>query len=60
MENKEKIILEAMEKAGKPLKSAEIAALSGLDPKEVSKIIATMKKGGKIATPKACYYEPSK
>ncbi|MBF0346792.1 MAG: MarR family transcriptional regulator [Magnetococcales bacterium] len=60
MENKEKIILEAMEKAGKPLKNAEVAAITGLDPKEVGKIVTAMKKKGKVTSPKNCYYEPTK
>ncbi|MBF0417168.1 MAG: transcriptional regulator [Magnetococcales bacterium] len=60
MEDKEKIILDAMEKAGKPLKGAEVAGLTGLDQKEVGKILSGMKKAGKVDSPKMCYYAPTK
>ncbi len=60
MEDKEQLVLEAFEKAGKPLKTAEVAKLTGLDSKEVSKIIRKLKKEGKIISPKRCYYAPAK
>ncbi len=60
MEDKEQLVLEAFEKAGKPLKTAEVAKLTGLDSKEVSKIIKKLKKEGKIISPKRCYYAPAK
>ncbi len=59
MEDKEKVVLEAMKKAGEPLKTAEIARLTGLDSKEVSKIIKKLKKEGKVTSPKRCYYAPA-
>ncbi len=59
MENKEKAVLDAMTKAGKPVKGAEVAATTGLDQKEVAKIITTLKKQGKVTSPKNCYYEPA-
>ena len=49
-------VLEALKKAGKPLKSAEIATATGLDSKEVAKIIKALKKDGAITSPKNCYY----
>jgi len=48
-----------MQKAGKPLRSGEIAELTGLDKKEVEKAIKKLKKEGKIESPKRCYYAPS-
>lgn len=60
MEDKEQLVLEAFEKAGKPLKTAEVAKLTALDGKEVSKIIRKLKKEGKIISPKRCYYAPAK
>jgi Mn-dependent DtxR family transcriptional regulator len=51
-------VLEAMEKAGKPLRTGEIAELTGLSTKEVSKIIKELKKQGKVSSPKRCYYAP--
>jgi hypothetical protein len=52
-------VLNAMKKAGKPLKTAEIAQLIGADSKEVSKVISALKKSGKLTSPKRCYYAPS-
>ncbi|MBI5919512.1 MAG: MarR family transcriptional regulator [Nitrosomonadales bacterium] len=60
MENKESAVLEAMVKAGKPVKGAEVAEATGLDQKEVGKIITALKKAGKITSPKMCFYEPAK
>lgn len=56
MEEKEKIVLEAMERAGKPLRPGDIAKMTGLESKEVSKIIRLLKKEGKVISPKRCYY----
>ncbi len=53
-------VLDAMKKANKPMKPGEIADATGLDQKEVSKIIDTLKKEGKVASPKRCYWEPCK
>jgi DNA-binding IscR family transcriptional regulator len=59
MEKMEKAVLDAMKKAGKPVKGAEVAAATGLDPKEVGKIISGLKKQGKVTSPKVCYYVPA-
>lgn len=59
MEDKEKIVLEAMEKAGKPVRPGEIAEIAKLPKDEVSKIIKSLKKKGKISSPKRCYYAPA-
>ncbi len=48
-----------MKKAGKPLKTQEIADMIGVDKKEVDKIVKKLKKEGKITSPKRCYYAPS-
>jgi len=58
-ENKE-VVLEAMEKAAKPLKAGEIAELAGLDKKEVDKAMKILKKEELIVSPKRCYWEPKK
>jgi len=52
MGNKEQIILEAMTKAG------DVAKMTGLESKEISKIISNLKKQGKIFSPKRCFYAP--
>lgn len=52
----EKKVLSAMKKAGKPLKPGEVAELIGEESKTVSKVIGTLKKQGKVISPKRCYY----
>ncbi|GHV16973.1 MarR family transcriptional regulator [Spirochaetia bacterium] len=49
-------VLETLKKAGKPLKSAEIAELAKIDKAEVDKAIKALKKEGAVVSPKACYY----
>jgi Mn-dependent DtxR family transcriptional regulator len=53
MENK---ILEAMKKAGKPVRPGEVADMIGEESKEVSKAIGKLKKNGSVISPKRCYY----
>jgi Mn-dependent DtxR family transcriptional regulator len=60
MEKLEQNILSAMKQAGKPVKAAELAKTLGVDGKEVAKAFGSLKKQGKISSPKACYYEPTK
>ena len=52
----EKKVLDAMKKAGKPVRPGEVAEMIGEDSKAVSKVISTLKKQGKVASPKRCYY----
>ena len=49
-------VLETMSKAAKPLKSAEIAEMTGIDKKDVDKAIKLLKSEEKIISPKVCYY----
>lgn len=51
-------VLETMKSAGKPLKAGEIVSASGLDKKEVDKVMKQLKKEGLIISPKVCYWEP--
>ena len=55
----EKKVLDAMKKAGKPVRPGDLAKELGLDSKEVSKAINTLKKEGKVVSPKRCFYAPS-
>lgn len=59
MEEKERLILEAFKKAGKPLRPGDVAKLTGIDSKEVSEILKKLKEEGKIISPKRCYYSIS-
>lgn len=51
-------ILDAMKKAGKPLKAGEIAELSKIDKAEVEKGMKVLQKEGLIVSPKRCFCEP--
>jgi hypothetical protein len=51
------IIIKTLKKAGKPMKSGEIAEIAGMDKAEVDKVIKKLKKEEKIHSPKNCYYE---
>ena len=55
MESKDAII-KALEKSGKPMKGAEIAEASGVDKKEVDKLIKKLVAEGKVDSPVRCFY----
>ena len=55
----EKKVLNAMKKAGKPVRPGEVAKMIGEDSKQVSKAINEKKKQGKITSPKRCFWEPA-
>ncbi len=57
MDNETKV-LEAFKKAGQAIGAKEVAEASGLDKKEVDKLIKKLKTDGKIHSPKRCLYEP--
>ncbi len=58
MGDAKELVLDAMRKARKPLRPGDIAKLTGLGSKEVSKIIKELRKEGKVHSPKRCYYAP--
>lgn len=49
-------VYNALKDAGKAMKSKEIAELTSLDSKEVTKAIAALKKEGRVESPKNCFY----
>ncbi len=53
-------VLEAMTKAGKPMRTGEIAEASGLEKKDVEKAMKELKAEAKIVSPKRCFWEPAK
>ncbi|MDC0584186.1 MarR family transcriptional regulator [Bacteroidales bacterium] len=57
MEAKEKV-LDTMKTAGEPLNAGKVAALSGLERKEVDKAMNALKKEALIVSPKRCFWEP--
>jgi Mn-dependent DtxR family transcriptional regulator len=54
----EKKVLNAMKKAGKPVRPGEVAEMINEESKTVSEVISTLKKQGKVTSPKRCYYAP--
>ncbi|NPA38732.1 MAG: winged helix-turn-helix transcriptional regulator [Candidatus Nanohaloarchaeota archaeon] len=56
MDEKKKAVIEAMKKAGKEVKTGDVAKILGWDSKEVSKIIKQLQKEGIVYSPKRCYY----
>lgn len=52
-------VLDAIKKAGKPVRPGDIAEAVGMESKEVSKVITKLKKQGKVTSPKRCYYAPA-
>ena len=59
MEDREKVVMEAMKRAGKPVRPGDVAKSIDMDSKEVSKIIDSLKKKGMVVSPKRCFYAPS-
>ncbi len=55
-----KVVLEAMNKAGQPVRTGDIVDLSGLERKEVEKAMKELKAEAKIVSPKRCFWEPVK
>jgi DNA-binding IscR family transcriptional regulator len=53
------IIIKALKEANEPLKSKQIAEATGLDQKEINKVLSKLKKEGKIVSPKMCVYTPA-
>ena len=60
LEEKEQMVLEAMEKAGKPVRPGDVAKATGLTKDEASKTIKNLKKKGKVISPKRCFWAPAK
>jgi len=56
MDNKE-LVLKTLKDAQKPLKSQEIADISGISKTEVDKILKNLKEEDLISVPKRCYYQ---
>ena len=52
-------VLDAIKKAGKPVRPGDVAKALGVDNKAVSNAIKVLKKEGKVISPKRCYYSPS-
>ncbi|MES0490175.1 MAG: MarR family transcriptional regulator [Leptospirales bacterium] len=56
MEASEKKVYDAIKAAKEPVKSAQVADATGIDKKDIAKIIKKLKTDGKVISPKNCYY----
>ncbi|MBL7968959.1 MAG: transcriptional regulator [Prolixibacteraceae bacterium] len=54
----QEIVLDAMKKAGEPLKAGKITDMTGIDRKEVDKAMAKLKAEDLIESPRRCYWQP--
>jgi DNA-binding transcriptional regulator GbsR (MarR family) len=57
--NQKETVLGVMKDADKPLRSGEIAELSGLDKNEVEKAMKELKAEALIFSPKRCFWQAS-
>jgi predicted transcriptional regulator len=55
MTMKEKV-LDVFKSTDKPLRPGDIADQTGIESKEVSKLIKELREEGKVYSPKRCYY----
>ncbi|MDF9409441.1 MAG: hypothetical protein A4E52_02125 [Pelotomaculum sp. PtaB.Bin013] len=58
--NNYEVVLNFFNAADKPVSASQIAKATGIEKKEVDKIMKQLKKEEKIASPKACYWEIKK
>lgn len=58
--NNYEVILEFFKNAEKPVSAGQIATATGIDRKEVDKVMKELKKEEKIVSPKVCYWEIKK
>jgi hypothetical protein len=56
METKDRIY-DIMKKAGKELRTGEIANLAGLEKKDIEKDIKSLDKEARIFSPKRCFWK---
>ncbi|MCL1632822.1 MarR family transcriptional regulator [Sporolactobacillus sp. CPB3-1] len=50
-------VLAFFKNAEEPANAGKVAAATGLDKKEVNKVMTQLKKEEKIVSPKRCYWE---
>jgi len=48
-----------MKEIGKPIRPGDVAKKLSVESKQVSKAIQTLKKEGKVHSPKRCYWAPT-
>jgi len=50
-------VLDFLKKADQPVRAGDVAEATGIDKKEVEKIMNRLKKEEKIVSPKRCFWE---
>ncbi|RZI48411.1 MarR family transcriptional regulator [Lactococcus kimchii] len=60
MEENKALVLKTFQNSAEMLDAKAVAALTGIDKAEVTKLIAKLKKEGSLHSPKRCYYEITK
>ncbi|MEM5818006.1 MAG: FaeA/PapI family transcriptional regulator [Desulfitobacterium hafniense] len=55
-----KAVLDFFVKAEQPARTGDVAEATGIDKKEVEKVMNTLKKEEKIVSPKRCFWEINK
>jgi DNA-binding transcriptional regulator GbsR (MarR family) len=58
--NSKEIVLKTLVDSPKPLKGGEISEMTGLDKKEVDKVIKVLKTEDLIESPIRCFYSVKK
>ncbi|NLP37714.1 MAG: MarR family transcriptional regulator [Firmicutes bacterium] len=53
-------VLKFFQEATEPVRASAVVEGTGLDKKEVDKVMNKLKKEGKIVSPKRCYWEIKK
>jgi len=59
MDDEKTLVLNAMKSAGKPVRPGDVAKETGIDSKNVSKLIKELKNEGKVISPKRCFWAPA-
>lgn len=54
------VVLEFFKNNDTPVRAGDVAEATGVDRKEIDKIMARLKKEEKIVSPKRCYWEIKK
>jgi hypothetical protein len=54
------IVIKTLAKAGKPMKSSEIATAAGIEKNDVDKAIKKLQKEEKIFSPQRCFFDIKK
>jgi len=54
------VVLDFFTKAEQPVRTGDVVKATGIDKKEVEKVMNRLKKEGKIVSPKRCYWKSRK